>query len=98
LANQVSAICSAPHTVLNNFHDINITSRENIELLNNVFSSKEVPLELLQYIKDYKEFHRPDFASLKDTIKPDVTLEEYDYYFDYVESLCNDLCQVLGIK
>jgi len=44
-------------TVLNYFNDINITSNENIALLNNVFDSKKVPLELLKHIKDYKEFH-----------------------------------------
>lgn len=84
-------------TVLNYFKDINITSNENIALLNNIFDSKKVPIELLKYIKDYKEFHRSDFSSLKDTIKPDVKLEEYDFYFEYVESLCKDLCKTIRI-
>ncbi|MBN2181253.1 MAG: nucleotidyl transferase AbiEii/AbiGii toxin family protein [Sedimentisphaerales bacterium] len=83
-------------TVLNNW-DIETTSVNNIVLLKNVFDAKDVPLELLKCIKDYKEFHEPDFSSLRDTLKPDASLESYDFYFDYVVSLCESLCQALGI-
>lgn len=84
-------------TILSNFTDINITSDENLALMKNVFSAKDVPMELLKYVKDYKDFHEPDFSSLKDTIKSDVSLKDYDYYFEYVDLLCNNLCQALGI-
>lgn len=84
-------------TILSYFVDIHITSDENLALMRKVFSAKEVPLELLRYIKDYKDFHAPDFSSLKDTVKPDVSLKDYDYYFEYVDSLSNNLCQALGI-
>ena len=69
------------YTVLSNYMDINITSDENLILIKNVFSAKEVSLELLKHVKDYKDFHAPDFSSLKDTIKPDVALKDYDFYF-----------------
>lgn len=84
-------------TVLSNFNDIDIASDENLALMKNVFLAKQVPLELLKHVKDYKDFHEPDFSSLKDTIKADVLLKDYDYYFEYVESLCNSLCQTLGV-
>lgn len=85
------------YTVLSNFNDIDITSEENLALMKNVFSAKRVSLQLLKYIKDYRDFHEPDFSSLKDTIKADVSLKDYDYYFEYAELLCDSLCKALGI-
>jgi hypothetical protein len=43
-----------------------------------------VPLNLLGKIKDYREFHRPDFISVVNTVKGGVKLMDYDFYFDYV--------------
>lgn len=85
------------YTVLSNFTEINIVSDENLALMKNVFSAKDVPLKLLKYVKDYKDFHELDFSSLKDTIKSDVSLKDYDYYFEYVDSLCHNLRQALGV-
>jgi len=73
-----------------------MTSPENLELVKLVFEAKRVPLELLAKIKDYREFHQPDFQSVKDTVKPGVSLEEFDYYFDYVVRLADQLLKALG--
>lgn len=63
---------------------IDLESSENVALLENIFEAKKVPLTLLGRISQYKEFHRPDFASVKDTVRPNVELKEFDFYFDYV--------------
>lgn len=63
---------------------IDFMEQENIELLQNIFAAKRVPLYLIEIIPQYREFHRPDFSSVKDTIKADVELKEFDFYFDYV--------------
>jgi len=64
--------------------NFDIALNENIELLRNIFAAKRVPLSLIQKIPDYREFHRPDFVSVKDTVKANVELKEFDFYFDYV--------------
>lgn len=71
--------------------DVDLLSSENRALLQAVFEAKRVPLEYLKNIEKYREFHRLDFNSVKDTLKPNVELEEYDVYFDFVKSICEEL-------
>jgi hypothetical protein len=61
-----------------------VTDDKNIELLKIVFETKKVPLKLIQNIREYREFHRLDFPSLKATVRPGFPLKEFDFYFDYV--------------
>lgn len=63
---------------------INLNDPDNKMLLRKVFEAKKVPLKLLKDIRKYKELHRSDFVSLKDTVKAGVELKSYDFYFDYV--------------
>jgi len=72
-------------------YKIKIDSKENIELLKSIFRAKRVPLKLIGDIDKYKEFHRPDFDAVKDTVKAGIKLKEYDYYFDYIISRCEVL-------
>ena len=43
-----------------------------------------MPLELIGKIAGFREFHRPDFKSVLDTVKPGVALLDFDFYFDFV--------------
>lgn len=70
--------------ILSEYLNINLATTENLELLKNVFAAKKVPLEFLKNVKNYREFHRPDFEVVKNTVAIDFILKEYDYYFDYV--------------
>lgn len=83
------------YTAIEHFK-INITASKNIQLLKNIFIAKQVSLELIGKIKDYREYHRPDFVAVESTIKPDVKLNGFDFYFDYVLEKCNDLTKALG--
>jgi len=74
-----------------------LTADANRELLKGMFDAKRVPLRLLTRIRDHREFHRPDFASVKDTVKPNVRLRDFDFYFDYVVTLVESL-QPFGIE
>lgn len=65
------------------FHD-----SENVALVRRVFAAKRVPLALIKDIHRYREYHRPDFAVVRDTVKPDVELQGFDFYFDHVLSRC----------
>lgn len=71
------------YTIFENF-SIDLESKENIEILKNIFQAKRVPLDFIPKIKKYREFHRPDFASVKDTVKTTEELKEFDFYFEYV--------------
>jgi len=80
------------YTVLDSFK-IKLTSPENIKLLQFIFEQKKVDLSLINNIKHVREFHRTDFSVVKDTVKPLVKLEEFDFYFDYVVEKCELLYQ-----
>jgi predicted nucleotidyltransferase component of viral defense system len=61
----------------------NLRSPETLDLARNIFAAKQVPLSLLGRIKKQREFHRPDWDSVK-VSSNDTNLGEFDYYFDFV--------------
>jgi hypothetical protein len=63
--------------------DANLASADNKDLLGHIFGAKDVPLNLLQLIAEQREFHRPDWDSVRLSIAQD-SLEEFDFYFDFV--------------
>lgn len=66
---------------------IDLMSAENQKLLVNIFSAKRVPLGFLGKISSQREFHRQDFPSVVDTVKPGVKLGKFDEYFDFTVGL-----------
>ncbi len=68
---------------------IDLTARENLELVRQIFAAKEVPLELLGLIEKCREFHRQDWPSVEATV--DQKLKPFDFYFDYVLSVVEQL-------
>ena len=75
---------------------IDLTKTENLQLLKDVFLAKQVPVDSINKIKDYREYHRPDFAAVENTVKRDVKLRNFDFYFDYVVNKCAALSKALG--
>jgi len=61
---------------------VDLASDANRELINHVFSAKEVPLHLLSKINEYREFHRPDWDAVRSSVVG--PLEGFDFYFDFV--------------
>lgn len=66
-------------------------TEQNRSLLAHMFEAKKVPLGLLGVIGSYREFHRRDFSAVKDTVKAGVTLEEFDFYLEFVLDLVERL-------
>lgn len=64
---------------------MNFASAENLELARQIFSAKEVPLALLGRIGEFREFHRPDWESVRTSTKGE--LQSFDHYFNYVLNL-----------
>jgi len=61
----------------------NLASSENQELLRHIFAAKEVPIDFLQLIAEQREFHRPDWDSVRSSINQEG-LKDFDFYFDFV--------------
>lgn len=61
---------------------IDFNAQETLDLTRQIFVAKEVPLTFLARIKDQREFHRPDWDSVKASSSEEV--EDFDYYFDFV--------------
>ncbi len=55
---------------------------ENQEPIRQIFSAKDVPVKLLGNVREYREFHRPDWPSVVDSVSEG--LMEFDSYFDFV--------------
>ena len=62
--------------------EMDFSAPETLALVRNIFAAKDVPLALLAKIKDQREFHRPDWDSVKATAR--AALAEFDEYFDFV--------------
>ena len=59
-----------------------MTTEANKALMGAIFEAKDVPLTLLEEIGEYREFHRQDWAAVKDSVEG--TVKEFDYYFEFV--------------
>jgi hypothetical protein len=80
------------HTVTE-FFRIDFISSGFHDVLRSMFEVKRVPLRLLGLIatSDVREFHRPDFISIVDTVKPDAEVQSYEFYYEYVVAKCRSL-------
>jgi len=78
------------HTLITE-RKLDMTLEKNKELLSAIFKAKKVPLSYLDWIKNYREFHSADFPAVKDTIKAGVKLQSFDFYFNYVLDLIEQL-------
>jgi hypothetical protein len=61
------------------------------DIVKQMFAIKRVPLRLIGEIQSQREFHRLDFVSVLDTVKPGTLLKSFDEYFDYVVEKCRAL-------
>ncbi len=75
---------------------LQMAAPENLRLLQYIFEAKRVPVSILERVGEYREFHRPDFQAVRDSVKPGVTLEDFDFYFDFVVAIASQLLKALG--
>ena len=78
--------------------DVDLFAVENQELLVKMFAAKRVPLKLLNSLDDQREFHRQGWDALRDTVDTRVRLRDFDFYFDYVLNLCQELAQAIRLR
>jgi predicted nucleotidyltransferase component of viral defense system len=70
--------------------DLDLKSEENIGHMKKCFDAKRVPLNLVEEIKNTREFHKQEEAKLKDSILNKKEYKGFDFYFDYVLQLIDD--------
>lgn len=68
---------------------INLETEDTLELTRQIFAAKDVPVDLIRKLPDYREFHRLDWPSVQDTVTG--PLESFDFYFDFVISVTKSL-------
>lgn len=70
---------------------LDLASENAHHILKEMFGCKRVDLTLLDRIVGQREFHRPDFPSVQNTVPPGARLESFDFYFDFTVSLVKRL-------
>lgn len=78
------------YSLMENF-DVDIESEEALNVLRQVFDAKKVPLEYVAQIREYRDYHRTDFASVKKNVTNGDTLQPFDVYFDHVVNRFGDI-------
>lgn len=71
--------------ITQHFTQLNLTD----DLFRNIFGAKRVPLSFLKDFEDLRERNRANWDVVKQTINSDQKLQDYDYYFDFVQDLIN---------
>jgi hypothetical protein len=61
---------------------IDLSLLENRELCRAIFDAKRVPVVLISRIGSTREFHRPDWDSVRQSVQEEAF--PFDFYFDYV--------------
>jgi len=78
------------YIIMTSMEDINI--KENLLLLQKMFSIKKVPISYLEGVQHKKSFHSGNFEAVLSTLPPDeVEHETFTPYFDYVVNLIKDI-------
>lgn len=61
---------------------IDLGTAANLQLTRDIFAAKEVPLNFIPKIEDFREFHRQDWPAVELAVAGKI--EGYDFYFDFV--------------
>jgi hypothetical protein len=76
--------------------NLNLGSVQNLELVKQIFAAKQVPLLLLGRIRQYREFHRPDWPAV--VAATSGQLQEFDFYFDFVVAQVEEHLKSLWVE
>lgn len=74
--------------------NIDLTTKENFNLLKHIFEAKEVPLNLIGKIRETKDFHLKDWDAVIQSVSGEI--KDFDFYFDFVVKITDEL-EAFGI-
>jgi predicted nucleotidyltransferase component of viral defense system len=60
---------------------VDLSTEDALELTRQIFAAKDVPLNLISQLSNYREFHRPDWPSVENSVGDN--LQSFDFYFDF---------------
>jgi predicted nucleotidyltransferase component of viral defense system len=72
-------------------YGIDVTTEHAHHMLREMFAIKKVPLAYLGRVGEMRDLHAAEFETVKATMRPDVTLQPFDYYFERVLEQCRRL-------
>jgi predicted nucleotidyltransferase component of viral defense system len=78
------------YTLITHF-GIDLTQTENVELLKNILAAKNVPVDFIGEISNSKNLHEESYAGLKDTVKASEEIEAFNFYFEFVTKLIEEI-------
>lgn len=78
------------HTLIT-WYDVDIFKPESKEMLKAIFAAKKVPLEYMSLVPKYKGRHEAGFQTVQATVSQSEKVESFDFYFDYVVNLFEEL-------
>lgn len=70
---------------------IDIHTEHAHQLLREMFAIKKVPLAYLGRVGEMRDLHAAEFETVMTAMRPNVTLQPFDYYFDRVLEQCRRL-------
>jgi len=71
------------------YFDIDFTSDENKQLMEDIFASKLVPVDFLNLLPKYKDLQSNDWVNVIDTVEED--LKDFEFYYDFTISIVKNL-------
>lgn len=69
--------------------EIDITSKENTILLDEIFKAKKVPIDFLDLINSNKDLQKENWASVEDTLSSKN--QGFDFYYDYTMNIIKQI-------
>ena len=70
---------------------IDLSEKENIILLKDIFESKHTPIEFLLKIDESKDLHSDGFNAVIDTVENSKDLKDFDFYFAFVKKVIEEV-------
>lgn len=70
---------------------VDLATDRAMHIVEGMFATKKVPLELLGLIPSTRDFHALGYDEVKAAMKPGVRVEPFDYYFEFVVNECKKL-------
>ena len=78
------------HLLVTEFQ-LNLTTVDALQMLEAIFSAKDVPLKSLGKIRNTREIHVSGYTTLQSTIPARDNIMEFDFYFHYVCDLADQI-------
>jgi hypothetical protein len=74
---------------------VDLTSQHDLEIVRGMFAAKEVPIELLDNLPAYRDFHRQDWPRVRNAVGGELL--DFDTYFEFAIGLSQRVLQACRV-